>query len=109
MELSNLFYVLAAVLFILGLKKLSHPKSARTGNAMAAIGMLIAIITTLVAYGGIDYKLIALGVIVGSIIGGTFAIKVEMTGMPQMVALFNGFGGGASALVAAAEFYTKAA
>ena len=58
MELSNLFYVLAAVLFILGLKKLSHPKSARTGNAMAATGMLIAIITTLVAYGGIDYSLL---------------------------------------------------
>ena len=109
MELSNLFYVLAAVLFILGLKKLSHPKTARTGNTMAAVGMLIAIITTLVAYGGIDYKLIALGVIIGSIIGGTFAVKVKMTGMPQMVALFNGFGGGASALVAAAEFYTRAA
>ena len=109
MEVSNLFYVLAAVLFILGLKKLSHPKTARTGNTMAAVGMLIAIITTLVAYGGIDYKLIALGVIIGSIIGGTFAVKVKMTGMPQMVALFNGFGGGASALVAAAEFYTRAA
>ena len=109
MEFSNLFYVLAAVLFILGLKKLSHPKTARTGNTMAAVGMLIAIITTLVAYGGIDYKLIALGVIIGSIIGGTFAVKVKMTGMPQMVALFNGFGGGASALVAAAEFYTRAA
>ena len=109
MEFSNLFYVLAAVLFILGLKKLSHPKTARTGNTMAAVGMLIAIITTLVAYGGIDYKLIALGVIIGSIIGGTFAVKVKMTGIPQMVALFNGFGGGASALVAAAEFYTRAA
>jgi NAD(P) transhydrogenase subunit beta len=109
MELSNLFYVLAAVLFILGLKRLSHPKTARTGNTIASVGMLIAIATTLISSGAIDYKLIALGIVIGSLIGGIFAIKVEMTGMPQMVALFNGFGGGASALVAAAEFYTKAA
>jgi len=109
MDLSNLFYVSAAVLFILGLKRLSHPKTARTGNTIASVGMLIAIATTLISSGAIDYKLIALGIIIGSLIGGIFAIKVEMTGMPQMVALFNGFGGGASALVAAAEFYTKAA
>ena len=109
MDLSNLFYVSAAVLFILGLKRLSHPKTARTGNTIASVGMLIAIATTLISSGAIDYRLIALGIIIGSLIGGIFAIKVEMTGMPQMVALFNGFGGGASALVAAAEFYTKAA
>ena len=97
------------MLFILGLKNLSHPKTSRTGNTTASVGMLIAIVTTLIAYGGIDYKLVVLGIIIGSLIGGIFATKVEMTGMPQMVALFNGFGGGASALVAAAEFYTKAA
>ncbi|MEE8478914.1 MAG: NAD(P)(+) transhydrogenase (Re/Si-specific) subunit beta, partial [Candidatus Neomarinimicrobiota bacterium] len=62
---------------------------------------------TLVAFDVLDYKLIAIGMIIGAIIGATFAIKVKMTGMPQMVAMFNGFGGGASALVAAAEFYTK--
>lgn len=107
MEYTNLFYVLAAVLFILGLKKLSHPKTARNGNIIASIGMLIAIVVTLVAFGNLDYKIIAIGMIIGAIIGSTFAIKVKMTGMPQMVAIFNGFGGGASALVAASEFYTK--
>ena len=101
---SNIFYVLAAVLFILGIKQLSHPKTARNGNLIASIGMLIAIVTTLVAYGQLDLRLIAVGMIIGAIIGATFAIRVEMTQMPQMVAIFNGFGGGASALVAAAEF-----
>ena len=104
MEIANIFYVFAAVLFILGLKKLSHPKTARSGNTIAAAGMFIAIVATLIAYDQIDYQLIAVGMIIGTIIGATFAIKVEMTQMPQMVAIFNGFGGGASALVAAAEF-----
>ncbi len=107
MEYINLFYVLAAVLFIIGLKKLSHPKTARNGNIIASIGMLIAIVATLVGFDVLDFKLIAVGMIIGAIIGATFAIKVKMTGMPQMVAIFNGFGGGASALVAAAEFYSK--
>ena len=107
MNYINLFYVLAAVLFILGLKKLSHPKTARNGNMIASIGMLIAIVATLVGFDVLNFKLIAVGMIIGSIIGATFAIKVKMTGMPQMVAIFNGFGGGASALVAAAEFYSK--
>ena len=101
---TNIFYVFAAVLFILGLKQLSHPKTARKGNLTASIGMLIAIVTTLVAYGELDLRLIAVGMIIGAIIGSAFAIRVKMTQMPQMVAIFNGFGGGASALVAAAEF-----
>ena len=100
----KIFYVFAAVLFILGIKQLSHPKTARNGNLIASIGMLIAIVTTLLAYGQLDLRLIAVGMIIGAIIGATFAIRVEMTQMPQMVAIFNGFGGGASALVAAAEF-----
>ena len=104
MEYTNLSYVLASVLFILGIKKLSHPKTARDGNFIAAFGMLIAIVATLISYGKIDFQMIAIGMIIGAIIGATFAIKVEMTQMPQMVAIFNGFGGGASALVAAAEF-----
>jgi len=99
-----MFYVLASVLFILGIKKLSHPKTARNGNSLAATGMLIAIVSTLLYFGNIDFQLVALGIIIGAIIGGVFAIKVEMTQMPQMVAIFNGFGGSASALVAAAEF-----
>ena len=104
MAYSNVFYVLAAVLFILGIKKLSHPKTARNGNFIAASGMLIAILATLLSYGAIDLQIIFIGMIIGSIIGATFALKVEMTQMPQMVAIFNGFGGSASALVAAAEF-----
>ena len=104
MEYTNIFYVLASVLFILGIKKLSHPKTARHGNFLAFIGMLIAIAVTLLSYGELDFKIIAIGMIIGAMIGATFAIKVEMTQMPQMVAIFNGFGGGASALVAAAEF-----
>jgi len=104
MLLSNLSYVLASILFILGIKKLSHPKTAREGNFIAALGMFIAIIATLLSNGQIDLKLILIGMIIGSIVGALFATKVEMTQMPQMVAIFNGFGGGASALVAAAEF-----
>ena len=104
MLLSNLSYVLASVLFILGIKKLSHPKTARKGNFIAALGMLIAILATLLSNGQIDLNLILVGMIIGSIVGALFATKVEMTQMPQMVAIFNGFGGGASALVAAAEF-----
>ena len=99
-----MFYVLASILFILGIKKLSHPKTARNGNSLAATGMLIAIVSTLLYFGNIDFQLVVLGIIIGTIIGGVFAIKVEMTQMPQMVAIFNGFGGSASALVAAAEF-----
>ena len=108
MEYTNLFYVLAGVLFILGLKKLSHPKTARTGNMFAAVGMLIAIVVTLLAADVVDYKMIFIGMIIGAVIGGFFAVKVEMTEMPQMVAIFNGFGGGASALVAAADFMKNA-
>ncbi len=104
MNYSNIFYVLASVLFILGIKKLSHPKTARDGNFIAASGMLIAILATLLSYGKIDLQMILVGMIIGSVIGATFALKVEMTQMPQMVAIFNGFGGSASALVAAAEF-----
>ena len=107
MDYTNLFYVIAAVLFILGIKRLSSPKTARTGNAIASVGMLIAILATVSSFGGLDFKLIAIGMIVGSILGATFALRVEMTQMPQMVAIFNGFGGGASALVATAEFFSK--
>ena len=104
MNYTNIFYVLASVLFILGIKKLSHPKTARNGNFLSACGMFIAIVSTLIANDDIDLQMIALGMIIGSAIGALFAQKVEMTQMPQMVAIFNGFGGSASAIVAAAEF-----
>ena len=107
MEYTNLAYVAAAILFIIGIKRLSSPKSAQSGNRIASIGMLIAIVATVLSFELLDFKLIAIGMIIGSIIGATFAIRVQMTQMPQMVAIFNGFGGGASALVAAAEFLNK--
>ena len=104
MNLENALYVLSSVLFIFGIKRLSHPKTARSGNFIASMGMLIAIITTLIANGNISLELVGLGILIGSIIGAFFAIRVEMTQMPQMVAIFNGFGGIASALIASAEY-----
>jgi len=101
----NLFYVISAVCFILGLKRLSHPKTARSGNFLAALGMLIAVAATLASSNVLDLKLIAIGVGVGSVIGLLFATRVQMTEMPQMVAIFNGLGGAASAFVASAEFF----
>ncbi len=104
MDLSNIFYVVASILFIFGIKRLSHPKTARMGNQLASFGMLIAVVATLIYFGDIDFTQVAMGIAIGTVIGVLFAVKVEMTQMPQMVAIFNGLGGGASALVAAAEF-----
>ena len=104
MNIDSALYVLSSVLFIFGIKRLSHPKTARSGNFIASMGMLIAIITTLIANGNISLELVGLGILIGSIIGAFFAIRVEMTQMPQMVAIFNGFGGIASALIASAEY-----
>ena len=103
-KIIDISYLIAAISFIYGLKMLSHPKTARNGNIIASIGMLIAIVVTV--YQGTDLNLvnIAIAMIIGSIIGAFFATKVEMTQMPQLVAIFNGFGGGASALVASSEF-----
>jgi NAD(P) transhydrogenase subunit beta len=97
-------YLVAAVLFILGLKRLSSPATARSGNELAAVGMLIAVVATLVSQAITSYGLIALGMVAGAAVGAVSARTVRMTAMPQMVALFNGVGGGAAALVAAAEF-----
>ena len=99
-----LLYLLAAVLFIVGLKKLGSPATAPGGNRLAAVGMLIAILATLIFGDILSYTGILIAMVVGSTIGWVLAKKVQMTGMPQMVALLNGFGGGASALVASHEF-----
>ena len=99
-------YLISASLFILGLKKLGHPRTAPVGNQLGAMGMLVAVLTTVTdmyLMGGAHWELIISGIIVGSVIGYIMAIKVEMTGMPELVALFNGFGGAASALVALSE------
>lgn len=100
--LIDLAYLLAAVLFIAGLKGLASPRTAVRANKMGALGMLIAIIATVVNQKIVSYEVILAGMVVGAAIGGVMAVKVKMTGMPQMVALLNGFGGGASALVAGA-------
>ena len=85
---------------------LSHPKTARNGNIIASLGMLIAIIATAMTPGSpLNFKMIGIAMIIGTIIGSFFAIRVQMTQMPQLVAIFNGFGGAASALVASAEFF----
>ncbi len=100
-------YLFSAVLFIFGLKKLGHPRTAPQGNQLGAMGMLVAVLTTVAEMqlgDGIEgWILIGSGLLLGSLIGLYMAIRVEMTGMPEMVALFNGFGGAASALVALSE------
>jgi len=100
----NLFYLISISLFILGLKFLSSPKTARRGNFLSALGMLIAILVTLLDKQIVQYTYIISGMIIGGAIGAYAARKVQMTGMPQMVALFNAFGGGASALVVLAQY-----
>jgi NAD(P) transhydrogenase subunit beta len=98
-------YLLSTILFIFGIKRLSKVKTARRGNALAAVGMLLAIIGALLELGVVDYRWIAGGIVIGTIIGLLFAIRVQMTSMPEMVALFNGFGGIASALVATSIYW----
>lgn len=98
----NLGYVLAAVLFILGLKGLAHPRSAVQGNMLGALGMLLAVVLTLLDSHIISFQLLLAGLIIGSFVGAVLALQIQMTAMPQLVALFNGLGGGASALVAGA-------
>ncbi len=97
----NLAYLIASVLFILGLLGLTSPRTARRGNMMGALGMLIAILATLLDRQILSFEWIAAGIGVGALIGAVAAVRVAMTAMPEMVAIFNGFGGGASALVAA--------
>jgi len=103
-QLINLAYLVAAVLFIMGLKGLSSPKSAVRGNLTGAVGMLIAIVATLLEKEVLSFGWIIAGMVVGGSIGAYIARTVKMTAMPQMVALLNGFGGGASVLVALSQF-----
>jgi H+-translocating NAD(P) transhydrogenase subunit beta len=103
-----LAYLAAAALFIYGIRRLRTPETARSGNTLAALGMVIALIAT-VFVADIDKVLsaaeVGAGVLVGAVIGAVAAQRVQMTAMPQMVAAFNGVGGGAAALVAVSEFY----
>lgn len=113
-------FIAVAVLFIFGIKLLSSPKTARLGNLLASVGMLIAILATIPLLHGVNsdplphgqtrnYVLIAIGILLGLVIGAIGAYSVKMTAMPQMVALFNGVGGGAAALVATLDFFEQTA
>jgi len=100
----NLTYILASMLFIFGLKLLSSPETAKRGNLVSSSGMLLAVLVTLLDQSIIDFTWIIVGVCIGASIGYFAAIKIKLTAMPEMVALFNGFGGIASLLVGSAEY-----
>ncbi|HUU28918.1 MAG TPA: NAD(P)(+) transhydrogenase (Re/Si-specific) subunit beta [archaeon] len=100
--LINISYLVASVLFIFGLKGLAHPRTAVRGNLIGALGMLLAVVVTLFDRNIVSFEVILAGIVLGSAVGAVMAVKIRMTAMPQLVALFNGFGGGASVLVAGA-------
>ena len=101
----SLLYLASAILFVLGIKRLSRVRTARSGNTLASVGMLLAVVGTLLQLGHIDYRWIAGGAIVGGAIGGVAAMRVAMTSMPEFVALFNGSGGLASLLVGLSYYW----
>ena len=105
-QLIQFAYLAAAVLLILGLRQLGSPKTAPRGNRIASIGMLVAVVATLLKQEVVDFRVILAGIVVGSGLGAVLALRIQMTAMPQMVALLNGFGGAASALVASAELFS---
>ena len=104
-DLINLAYLLAAALFIVGLKRLQSPATARRGNQLAALGMLVAVVATLFLGDILSPIEMIGGLAVGGLVGLLLARRVPMTSMPELVAAFNGFGGLASALVAGAEVF----
>ena len=107
----NFVYILASILFIIGIKMLGKAETARRGNLVSAVGMLVAVVITLFDKKILDcndplsWGLLAGGLLFGGLVGAVMAKRVKMTSMPEMVALLNGFGGLASLLVAAAEYY----
>ena len=105
-ELINIWYVIAAALFIFGLKQLGSPATAVRGNMLSSLGMLIAVVVTLFNAQIISFQWIAIAALGGAIVGAVVAQKIEMTSMPEMVALFNGSGGIASLLVGWAALYS---
>ncbi|MCA9034142.1 MAG: NAD(P)(+) transhydrogenase (Re/Si-specific) subunit beta [Planctomycetaceae bacterium] len=100
--LIDLCYLISAVMFIIGLKGMTRPRTAVRGNLIGSAAMLLAVIATLMHYQVVSYAGLIVGMLIGSVIGVILALRVEMTAMPQLVALFNGLGGGASVLVAGA-------
>ncbi len=103
-NLSTYLYIAASVFFVYGLKMLGKAKTARKGNLVSAVGMLIAVVATLIS-AKLDLKWIGIGAFIGTVIGVAAAQTVKMTSMPELVGLFNGFGGLASLLVGWAEYH----
>tara|TARA_B100000214_G_scaffold342687_1_gene290650 strand:- start:4002 stop:5408 length:1407 start_codon:yes stop_codon:yes gene_type:complete len=101
----NLGYIIAAMFFIIGLKRLSSPGTARNGNRLASVGMLIAVLVTVLGNNILGWEWIITSILIASVIGFFSARKIQMTAMPQLVAIFNGLGGSASGLIAAGELY----
>ncbi|WP_028110006.1 NAD(P)(+) transhydrogenase (Re/Si-specific) subunit beta [Ferrimonas futtsuensis] len=104
-----LAYLVAAVFFVLGIKNMTKPRTAVRGNQISSVGMLIAVVVTLLDQAILSFEWIIAGMVLGGLIGATLAKKVQMTSMPQMVAALNGFGGGASLFVALANYMDPAA
>mgnify|MGYP005658746321 FL=1 len=105
----NLSYILASVLFIFGLKMLSSPDTAQRGNFVSSLGMLLAVVVTLLSKEIVSFQFILIGLIGGGAVGAISAIRIKMTSMPELVALLNGFGGASSLLVASAELFALTA
>ena len=103
-DAATALYIVSFSLFILGLKQGTHPTTAKRGNMIAAVGMAVAVVTTLLLDGMGNWGLIFLGLGIGTAVGVIASIRVQMTEMPQMVALYNGVGGGAAALISWSEF-----
>src|SRR6476659_5559566 len=103
-DAATALYIVAFSLFIIGVKRGTHPTTAKQGNLVAAVGMAVAVVTTLLLDGIGNWGLIAVGLGVGTAVGVVASLRVQMTEMPQMVALYNGVGGGAVALIAWSEF-----
>ena len=106
-HLVNLVYLLAGILFILGIKGLTKPKTAVRGNLLSSMGMLLAVLVTLLDSSIVNFSYIFAGVGIGAILGSVIALRIQMTSMPEMVALLNGFGGGASLSIALAEYFAR--
>ncbi|HSP70946.1 MAG TPA: NAD(P)(+) transhydrogenase (Re/Si-specific) subunit beta, partial [Gaiellaceae bacterium] len=104
-KVTNLLYLITIVTFILALRYLSSPAHARRGNQIGAAGMILAVVVTWINIGTTSWWAIVIGMLIGGGFGAVAARKVKMTAMPQMVALFNGVGGGAAALIALAELH----
>ena len=106
-DLIDLVYLLAAAFFIIGLKGLTRPRTAVKGNLLGAVGMLIAVVATMLHRDVVSVNGVLIAIALGSVVGVVLALRIEMTAMPQLVALFNGLGGGASVLVAGAYLAGK--